>query len=117
MRAYANPMSIRQLFGALIALTLVFTPGAALAMERSTPAAMPSHEMQMMDMGDCQSMPSGDHDKMPKERCVAACIALAVAPQEPDDFVPAAPVVSYFGVPRIWRGHLGEIATPPPRAA
>lgn len=109
-------MSIRKLFGVLIALAVLIAP-SALAAEHM--AMTPGHQMQMMQMGHCDGPPSSsDHDKAPgKSCCISMCMAVAVTPDTPvgDAQVEHAP--TYFAVTTSWHGFLGEIATPPPRAA
>lgn len=117
MRSYGALMSIRKLFGMLIALAVLFAPSVTYA---SMPAAMAhDHTMPMMEMGHCQMPPSksADHSKAEKNCCMAMCMAVAVAPVAPAEIAEPTHTVTYFAVPKSWHGYLGEIATPPPRIA
>jgi hypothetical protein len=118
MSAYAQPVSIRKLFAILIALAVLIAPSVTYA--AMPVAAAPHHDMRMMDMGHCQMLPSksNDHDKTDgKSCCMSMCMAVAVAPFTPADAVEPKHSVAYFAVSQSWHGYLGEIATPPPRAA
>src|SRR5438132_11104539 len=117
MRAYPRPMSIRKLFAFLVALAVLVMPSVTFA---SMPAAMAhDHTRPMMEMGHCQMPPSksGDHGKADRNCCISMCMAIAVTPDAPAGAVEPEHVIAYFTVPLSWRGHLSEIATPPPRAA
>jgi hypothetical protein len=108
-------MSIRKLFGVLIALVVLSAPSVTYA---AVPVAMaPAHDLQMMGMGHCQMPPSkAGHDKADgKNCCLSMCMAVAVPPLAPADSVRLKHAATYFAVPQSWRGFLGEIATPPPR--
>ncbi len=112
-------MSLRPLFGMLIAFAMLFAPlglgsGSAMAMAPSA-----DHHAQMMDSGHCGERPAkGDHDKAPdKSCCVAMCAAVTVAP--------SASVEPYFfpqsierpSLVRFDHSFLAELPTPPPRLA
>lgn len=114
MSAYAPAMSLRKLLSALIALAVLFAPAVTSA--AAAHAAIPDHQMQMMEAGHCQSMPSGHSDKTDgKSCCIAISLGLAVASSAPvAKIVPPASPPVYF-VPVLHRPHLSEIATPPPR--
>ena len=117
MRSYGPLMSIRKLFGVLIALAVLFAPSAVAAEHM---ASMAGHDMQMMEMGHCDGPPSksSDHDKNAgKSCCISMCMALAVTPDAPAADVEVEHAATYFAVPASWHGFLGEIATPPPRTA
>lgn len=109
-------MSIHRLFAVLVALAVLFAPGAATA----SMAAPSAHQMQMMDDGHCEAPPSGmdHHDRMDgKTCCISMLMGVAV--------LPAAAVIEpqvrlsrpVFAIPSLHRSYLGEIATPPPRTA
>lgn len=114
MSAYPFPMSLQKLFAIIIALSVVFAPSVAYA---DMPMAMASqHQMQMMEMGHCEAPPSKSDGKAPmKNCCISMCMAVAITPETPADFVEPQRISSYFAVPTSWHGHLAEIATPPPR--
>jgi hypothetical protein len=118
MSAYAQLVSIRKLFAIFIALAVLIAPSVAYA---AMPTALtPHHDMRTMDVGHCQMLPSksSDHNKFDgKSCCISMCMAVAVAPFTPADTVEPKHSVAYFAVPQSWHGYLGEIATPPPRAA
>lgn len=118
MSAYAPPVSIRKLFGAFVALAVLFAPASAYAAERAM--AVPGHDMQMMEAGHCKAPPSqsGDHDKAAdKSCCISMCMAVAIAPTAPVLEKVARPAPPVFALPAFRLGYLGEIATPPPRFA
>lgn len=116
---YLARMSLRPLFGILIAFAMLFAPlgvssGSAVAMATSA-----NHHAQMMDSGHCGERPaSGDHDKAPdKSCCVAMCAAVTVAPSAsigPHTFpLPLErPSLVQFN-----HSFLAELPTPPPRLA
>jgi hypothetical protein len=114
MSAYVLPVSIRKLFAILLALAVLFAPGAAGA----ALAAAPHHDMQMMKAGHCQtppSMPAG-HEKMAgKSCCIAMCMALAVAPFAHAEARMPRQQVAGVTAPRAYHSLPSEIATPPPR--
>lgn len=116
MRSSPYPMSIRNLFGLLVALAVLFAPSVAAAAERGM--TMASHQAQMMEMGHCQSLPSshGNQDKNAGHSCcISMCMGLAAAAAGPlvQAFRSEAPAV--FGLSTLHLPELLEIATPPPR--
>jgi hypothetical protein len=117
MKAYADVVSIRKIFAILVALAVLATPSVTYA---AMPVAAPHHhDMQIMEMGHCQTPPSnsGDHGQADKNCCISMCMALAVAPAAPGDAAEWKHAITYFTVPQSWHGYIGEIATPPPRTA
>jgi hypothetical protein len=103
-----------KLFPILLALAVLFAPSMAYAALPMTA----QHDMQAMEMGHCQMLPSGkgDHDKDDgKSCCISMCMAVALAPSTPADAAESKHDAAYFTVPQSWQGFLGEIATPPPR--
>ena len=116
MRPYGRPVSIRTLLAMLIALAVLFAPSAVAAQHL---ASMPGHDMQMMEMGHCDAPPSNsDHGKGGKSCCVSMCTAIAITPGPPIGEVEVEhAAATYFTGAASWHGYLGEIATPPPRAA
>ena len=128
MRAYAPAVSIRKLLTLFVAIAVLFAPAMTRAGEAL--AAVPDHQMQMMDSGHCKSPPStdnpatakheksGSHDKAKdKSCCMAMCMAVALSPpiSEPDEPVHAA--LPTFPLLSQYHGRITEIATPPPRRA
>jgi len=108
-------VSVRKLFSVLLALAILFAPAVTYA---AMPMAMGQGGMQMMAMGPCEAPPSTtDHKTPAKNCCMAMCMAIAVAPEKPVALLEPQHAVSYFATPISWHGHLGEIATPPPRIA
>ena len=113
MSARGHPMSIRKLLTALIALAVLFAPAVTSA--AAVNAAVPDHQMQMMESGHCKSIPSG-HDKSDGHSCcISVFLGLAAARSAPfAEIKPlASPLVSF--IPTLHRPYLAEIATPPPR--
>ena len=118
----SGSVNIRKLFGILVALAVLFAP--ALTSAGAAYAAVPEHQMQMMDAGHCTSAPSGNHGKsgthdksMTKSCCIAMCMALAVAPSAPVESRMPQRIVTVFPAPSFRLGLPAEIATPPPRLA
>jgi len=117
MRAYSASMGIRPLLGFILAfavlLASLFT-GTATA----SAATVPAHDMQMMESGHCSSAPAKDDGKAPvKSCCTSMCMAIAIEPAAHVEMDEIHHQTTYFAVPTSWHGYLGEIATPPPRAA
>jgi hypothetical protein len=111
-------VSIPKFFAVLFALSVLFAPSVAAASDHNM--TMTGHETAMMEMGHCQAPPSGhaDHDKKAGSSCcISMCMAVAVAPNTPALEKHARAEQLNFFVPREHKAYLGEIATPPPRAA
>lgn len=118
MRAYPTSMGTRPILSFILALAVLFASaftGAAAA----SAAAMPGHDMQMMEMGHCSSPPASHEGKsMPKQCCIAMCTAaVAVAPSAPAELPIVQQPPATFPILTSYIGYLGEIATPPPRRA
>lgn len=117
MRAYLSSMGTRPILAFVLSLAVLFASAFAGSAAASA-AAMPGHDMQMMEMGHCSSPPSNHLGKsMPKQCCMAMCMAVAVEPATPAPLSHIDHQTTYFAVPTSWHGFLGEIATPPPRFA
>ena len=102
------------LFAALLALAVFFSP--AITSVAAAQAAVPDHQMQMMESGHCHSTPSGHHEKSDgKNCCISFFVGLAVGPSAPlaEPALPASPPVCFLTA--FHQSYLGEIATPPPR--
>ena len=117
MRAYPTSMGTRPILSFILALAVLFASsftGAAAA----SAAAMPGHDMKMMEMGHCSS-PASSHEgkSMPKQCCIAMCMAVAIAPTAPEDLLEVTQPAATFILPTSHKGFLGEIATPPPRVS
>lgn len=116
MARYRPPMSIRKLLGLMVALAVLFAPSLAAAAERGM--TMANHEVQMMEMGRCQSPPSG-HGHQDKNAghscCISMCMGVAITPAAPmaEAFRPHATLT--FELSTLHLPELVEIATPPPR--
>lgn len=117
MGAYRAAMGIRPLFAFLLAIAVLFA--SALSGSAVASAATMNHDMQMMEMGHCSSMPSKDDGKAPvKSCCVAMCTPAVAVAQSADTELPLLQQASAtFSIPAVHSGYLGEIATPPPRLA
>ena len=113
-----RPSSIRRLLAIITALALLFAPSFSHA--GATMAAIPDHDMQMMQGGHCTALPS-NNDRQGKNAAMSCCIAtyLAVAPSfvEPSAQRPVRAAQPSFRLAALHRPHLGELPTPPPRAA
>jgi len=110
-------MGTRPLFGFILMIAVLFA--SALSGSAVASAATMNHDMQMMEMGHCSSMPSKDDGKTPaKSCCIAMCTAaVAVAPTAPAELPLVQQAPATFPVLTSYIGYLGEIATPPPRRA
>jgi hypothetical protein len=108
-------VTVRTIFAALIALAVLFAPSAVAAEHM---AAMPGHDMLMMDMGHCDGPSSkSDHKAAGKSCCISMCMAVAITPEGRASDCGAEQRATYFAQSAWWHGYLGEIATPPPRSA
>jgi hypothetical protein len=117
MRAYAISMGTRPFLALILAVAVLFA-SSFTGVAAASAAAMPNHDIQMMEMGHCSSAPAKDDGKAPvKSCCMAMCMAVAVEPPVPAQLGEIHHQTAYFAVPTAWHGYLGEIATPPPRAA
>jgi len=97
---------------------MLFAPAVASASAQGM--TMAEHEMQMIEMGHCQSPPAGraDHDKKAGHGCcIAMCMAIAVTASAPAQNAPLRRQIAGFRPPKAYHGVPAEIATPPPRSA
>ena len=111
-------MGTRPLFAFILTIAVLFA--SALSGSAVASAATMNHDMQMMEMGHCSSMPSKeDGNKAPaKSCCIAMCTAaVAVAPSAPSELPLLQQAPATFPILTSYIGYLGEIATPPPRLA
>ena len=117
MRAYQAAMGTRPLFAFILTIAVLFA--SALSGSAVASAATMNHDMQMMEMGHCSSMPSKEDGKTPvKSCCIAMCTAaVAVAPSAPAELPVVQQAPATFPILTSYIGYLGEIATPPPRLA
>lgn len=116
MNAPRPVTSFRGLLAALIAVAVLLAPSFTRAGEAL--AAVPNHQMQMMEAGHC-AVPATDDgdDPATKACCKGTCTAVAVtysSAAEPQALPrsDATSSLKSFGM-----GQPAEIATPPPRAA
>ena len=117
MRASRATMATRPLFAFILTIAVLFA--SALSGSAVASAATMNHDMQMMEMGHCSSMPSKEDGKAPvKSCCIAMCTAaVAVAPSAPAELPVVQQAPAAFPILTSYIGYLGEIATPPPRLA
>jgi hypothetical protein len=117
MRAVRTAMGIRPLFAIMLTIAVLF--GSALSGSAIASAATMNHDMQMMEMGHCSSMPSTEDGKAPvKSCCIAMCMAaVTAAPSAPAELPIVQQAPATFPILTSYTGFLGEIATPPPRLA
>jgi len=114
MRAYPSSMSTRPILAFVLTIAMLFA--SAFTGVAAASAAIPIHDMEMMEMGHCSSAPSSHDGKgMTKQCCIAMCMAVAIAPAAPAEIPAAAKAVAIFALPKSHVGYLGELATPPPR--
>ena len=110
-------MSVRLLLFILVATALAFAP-FAMPMGEAIAASAGHHE-SMAKASHCDDTPAPAKSDKHKEKpcCVAGCMAAAMLPAMAEAAV-VLPVASERpALDRFYRGHLGEIATPPPRRA
>lgn len=116
MRALATCLNFRTLFGMFVALAVLIAPaisrGEALA-------AVPNHDMQMMETGHCRSPASHEtgHHQGDMSCCLAMCVGVAVAVVAPAEAAVVRVTPASIPLPALHRPFLGELATPPPRSA
>lgn len=135
VRAYSPTVNIRRLLALLVAIAVLFAP--ALTRTGAAFAAIPDHQLQMMESGHCTSSPAaadsdtsiagqkagGDHkspgaDKAAgKNCCISMCTAVAVSAPAADQAVPIHGSGPLFALLNQYHGRITEIATPPPRPA
>lgn len=104
----------------VVALALALGPIAMPAMAEAATAAPAAHHGGQAGADHCDEQGQADRqdrqDKAAKDCCVAMCVAVVVpaGAAELPDYHPARerPVSDLYRL-----GYLGEIATPPPRAA
>ena len=110
-------MGTRPIFAVILTIAVLFA--SALTGSAAASAVTMNHDMQMMEMGHCSSMPSKEDGKAPvKSCCIAMCTAaVAVAPSAPAELPILQQAAAAFPIPTSYNGFLGEIATPPPRLA
>lgn len=114
---YLEHMSLRSLFGMLIAIAMLFAP---LGLSSSSAMAMvpvADHHAPMMESGHCDEQPGQDSQSDTKSCCVAMCAAIALEPMtasEPHGLAPSPirPSLAQFDP-----SFLAELPTPPPRLA
>ncbi len=111
-------MGTRPLYAFILMIAVLFA-SALTGTAAASAATMPGHDMQMMEMGHCSSMPSKEDGKAPvKSCCIAMCTAaVAVAPSAPAELPIVQQALATFPILISYNGFLGEIATPPPRLA
>ena len=111
-------MGTRPLYAFILMIAVLFA-SALTGTAAASAATMPGHDMQMMEMGHCSSMPSKEDGKAPvKSCCIAMCTAaVAVAPSAPAELPIVQQARATFPILISYTGFLGEIATPPPRLA
>lgn len=101
----------------LIAMALAFAPFAMPMGEAS--AAPAGHHEAIAKASHCDEMPAPANSDKHKEKpcCAAGCMAAAMLPATCDAAAVVPIAAERPGLDRFYRGYLGEIATPPPRAA
>ena len=115
MKAVAPSLNLGTLFGIAIALTILFAPavgrGEALA-------AVPNHDMQMMEVGHCHSPSSHKtgHHEGPMSCCTATCVGVTAAVDRPAQSFAIRITPASISLAALHRPFLGELATPPPRS-
>lgn len=126
-------MSIPKLLALFVAIAILLVPGLTHA--GAALAAVPDHQMQMMETGHCMSppesadagaatghhKPAGDHKSAGHDKagcCISMCMAVAVSPPAMAAAdVPLHNDTATFILVNQYHGRITEIATPPPRIA
>jgi hypothetical protein len=115
MRAFAPSFSFRALFGMVVALGVMLAPaigrGEALA-------AVPNHDVQMMEAGHCHSPASrpASHHQGDMSCCTAMWVAVTVPYDRPADSAAVRAAPASTPLVALHRPFLGELSTPPPRS-
>ena len=108
---------MRRLLAIVIAVAVLFSP--ALTHAGAAMAAVPGHDMQMMQGGHCDAPPSHD-GKAGKSAgmgcCIATSLAVAMRVPEPLEEIAECAVSPSSNLAALHRPYLGELATPPPRS-
>jgi hypothetical protein len=109
-------MRLRLIFAILVGLALALAP---LAMPMGQAMAGPaSHSQSMGKAAHCPDAPKPSHHQQgDKNCCVAGCMALAALPAPTQEAAMLGQTRARPALDHFRRGYLGEIATPPPRAA
>lgn len=117
MRAHVLPLNMPKLLAIFIAVAVLFSP--ALTHAGAAMAAVPGHDMQMMQGGHCDTPPSHD-GKVDKSAgmscCIATSLAVAMRVPEPVEEIAERAAPPKSRLPALHRPHFGELATPPPRS-
>ena len=114
MRAYAPSMSTRPILAFVLTIAVLFA--SAFSGVAAASAATPMHDMEMMEMGHCSSMPSQHDGKgMTKQCCISMCMAVAIQPSAPLMEEISQKALTLFAIPSFLAGSPGELATPPPK--
>ena len=104
---------LRPLFAILIAAAMLFAP---FAMPAKAMAPADDHSRAMSGEHCADAGPAGDEGKAEAQSsCFAMCAAIATAPASSLAAPRLAPFVQQAAPVRFIRGHLAELATPPPR--
>src|SRR5438270_4436751 len=116
MRAFTPSLRFRALVGMVVALAVIFAPairrGEALA-------AVPNHDIQMMEAGHCHSPASkgaGHHHQGDMSCCTAMWVAVTAPVDRPAESPPVRATPASISLLVLHRPFLGELPTPPPRS-
>jgi hypothetical protein len=107
-------VSLRTLFAMIIALAVLLAPAIS---HGDALAAVPHHDMEMMEGGHCHTpAPRKDRHAHDMSCCTAMSVgiaptATAAADEASDQVAPASAALAALHCP-----FLGELATPPPRS-
>lgn len=108
-------MRVRFLLAMLLAMAMSLAPAAVAA--HSAMAAEPAHHAAMASDAHCPDQPEQDPSgqEQVKPCCAAGCMASATLPARAAEPLALARPVPEAVAQQFHRGHIGEIATPPPR--
>ena len=116
MSALLPSLNLRTLFAMFVALAVLFAPaisrGEALA-------AVPNHDLQMMDAGNCHPPASHNagHHQGEMNCCTAMCVGVTAAIDTPAESTSVRVPPASVPLASPHRPYLVELATPPPRSA
>jgi hypothetical protein len=108
----AQSVVVRSLVALIVTIALATMPAAQAV-------AAPAHHAEVAAMNHCDDQQTqGDPRERPGQGCcVPGCAAAAVLPEPAIEPAIKSGLLERPAPDRIRLGHLGEIATPPPRAA
>ena len=116
---YLERMSLRSLFGLLIAIGMLFAPLGVSSGSATAMVPVADHHAQMMESGHCDEQPATGKGNQSdtKSCCVAMCTAIAIEPVTASEPHALAPLPLRPSLAQFDPGFLAKLPTPPPRLA